>query len=137
MRKYSFGVGSASLLLIFSTLCLTVFTLLTLSTVNRERALTEKHRAAVERYYAADGAAVEIAADLLGMAGGEIPAEVGGIPVYSAGDGVYSYRCPIDERRALSIRLQLADGEKSILTWSVTGITDWIPDESLNVWKGE
>ncbi len=138
MRKQGFGIGGASLLLIFSVLCLTVFSLLTLSTVRREQALTEKRRAAVEDYYRADSAAAELAAALLEQEKeGGAPGELNGTPIQSEGAGVYAYLCPIDSRRAISVRLRLADGGLTVLSWKTTDIADWTPDESLDVWEGE
>lgn len=138
MRKQGFGIGGASLLLIFSVLCLTVFSLLTLSATMRERTLTEKRRAAVEAYYAADGAAAEVAAALLeGGRTGAVPSTVGGTAIEDEGGGVYAYLCPIDGRRAISVRLMLSDGGIGILSWRTTEIADWTPDESLSVWEGE
>ena len=47
-------VGSASIVMIFAVLCLTVFASLSLVTANYERKLAEKSAAAVQQYYAAD-----------------------------------------------------------------------------------
>lgn len=138
MRKQGFGIGGASLLLIFAVLCLTVFSLLTLSAAMRERTLTEKRRAAVEAYYAADSAAAEVAAALLeGKRTGAVPSAVDGTAIEDEGGGVYAYLSPIDGRRAISVRLMLSDGGIDILSWRTTEIADWAPDESLSVWEGE
>lgn len=138
MRKQGFGIGGASLLLIFSVLCLTVFSLLTLSTVRREVVLTEKRKAAVEHYYAADAGAVEIASALLtAERGGSLPPELGGIAIQHEGQGVYAYNYPIDSRRAISVRLRIAGGTSTLLSWKTTDIADWTPDESLDVWEGD
>ena len=50
-------VGVTSLLVIFAVLCLTVFALLSVSTVRADKALSEKSAAAIDGYYRADYAA--------------------------------------------------------------------------------
>ena len=57
-------VGGASLLVVFAVLCLTVFALLSLSTVRANGRLSEASAQAVADYYAADCAAQEILARL-------------------------------------------------------------------------
>ena len=56
-RKRTFPpiVGISSLLVIFSALCLTVFTLLTISTARAERRLSDVSAEAVSAYYNAGG----------------------------------------------------------------------------------
>lgn len=57
--KYRFGmnVGSASLVLIFTVLCLTLFATLTLLCAKNEMNLTNKYSESVTQYYAADSKA--------------------------------------------------------------------------------
>jgi hypothetical protein len=132
------GLGAASLVLIFAVLCLAVFSLLTLSTVNRNRALTQKRVEAMTAFYAADNAAVELAAKLReAAAGGEVPARIGDVEIRGDGQGVYSYSCHIDGRRALAVTLRLADGRLEILAWRETDLENWTPDDRLNVWEGD
>ncbi len=59
--KYRFGmnVGSASLVLIFAILCLTLFATLTLLCAKNEMNLTNKYSESVTQYYAADSKAEE------------------------------------------------------------------------------
>ena len=64
-------VGGSSLIMVFAVLCLTVFTLLTLSTVQADRRLSEVTAEAVSAYYAADTEAERIFAQL-GPEGGMI-----------------------------------------------------------------
>ena len=48
------AIGGASLLAVFAVLCLTVFVLLSLTTVEADRRLAEAAAQAVTDYYAAD-----------------------------------------------------------------------------------
>lgn len=138
MKKFGAGIGSASLILIFSVLCLTVFALLTLSESNREKALTEKFASSVENYYSADSAAVEVARKLhTAVDNGEILSEINNIPIYSDGNGTFSYFCPIDDNRSIAVKLRNVNGEFEIIAWNETDTENWVPDEQLNVWMGE
>lgn len=53
-RSVGIHVGSASIVMIFAVLCLTVFSTLSFVTANHERKLAEKSTLAVQQYYAAD-----------------------------------------------------------------------------------
>lgn len=138
MKRRTVGIGSASLILIFSVLCLTVFSLLTLSMANREKALSEKLRSSVENFYYADSAAVEIAAKLrLDSENGEYPLKIGGVEISSKGEGQYSYCCPIDDRRSIVVEFQAKGEGINIRSWCETNTEGWSPDENLGVWIGE
>ena len=80
------AVGGISLLVAFAVLCLTVFALLSLSTVQAQKRLSDASHKAVGEYYAADSEALRILALLRS---GEA------VPEVSYSDGIYSYNCPI------------------------------------------
>ncbi|MEG1615109.1 MAG: hypothetical protein RR343_06465, partial [Oscillospiraceae bacterium] len=48
------NVGGASIIMVFSVLCLTIFAVLTLVSANAESTLAKKSVASVENYYSAD-----------------------------------------------------------------------------------
>lgn len=120
-------VGGSSLLVIFAVLCLTVFALLALSTVEAGGRLSQKAISSVEEYYAADARAEEILADL------RVGKMTEGVTVK---DGVYSYAVPIRDGQSLSVRLHLTGSEETILQWKTVVESKWMPDESLPVWNG-
>jgi len=137
MNRRGIGIGSASLILIFSVLCLTVFSLLTLSMANREKELSEKLESSVENYYAADSAAVEIAAEFLANSkNGKIPSELNGAIISSNGECRFNYSCTIDDRRSIAVKFEIKDGKINILSWQETNIEEWLPNDNINVWKG-
>lgn len=68
------AVGGSSLLVIFSVLCLTVFALLSVSTVQADRRLATASAEVVQAYYQADRQAEEIFARL--RAGQTVPGVV-------------------------------------------------------------
>lgn len=138
MNRRGVGIGSASLILIFSVLCLTVFSLLTLSLANSEKELSENLKSSVKNYYYADSVAVEIAAKFFADSKNGInPSELNGVAIRSNGDGLCSYICPIDDRRSIVVKLDVKGGKISILSWYETNTEKWVPDDNVNVWTGE
>ena len=141
MKRNAVGLGGASLVLIFSILCLAIFSVLALSSANREKTLTDRLKASTEAYYAADSRAVEIEVKLReALARGETPSEIDGVAV-TAQDDTYTYACPIDERRTLAVVLKAARNQLPVtlqtLQWCEISTADWTPQEELDVWKGD
>ena len=122
-------VGGSSLLVIFAVLCLTVFALLSLSTVQADGRLSETTAESVRAYYAADRAAEEVFARIRG---GEIPADV--VPCACGG---YAYACPISDTQALAISVRLDRDHYTVLRWQAVSTIEWTPDESIDLWDGE
>ena len=122
------AVGGSSLLVIFAVLCLTVFALLSLGTVQADTRLSDASAEAVQAYYAADSAAEAILARLRN---GE-PVE--GVEV----DGSwYSYSCPINDNQSLFVTVQITETEYTILQWQMLPTIQWESDDELVVWDGE
>lgn len=120
-------VGGSSLLVIFAVLCLTVFALLGLSTVQAGGRLSQSTVQAVSAYYEADCQAEEIFARLRS---GELPEGV----IHS--DTVYSYICPISGTQQLRVELEKAADGWTVLRWQAESTADWEPSDSLHVWDG-
>ena len=120
-------VGGSSLLVIFAVLCLTVFALLGLSTVQAGKRLSDISAAAVSEYYAADCRAEEV---LAALRRGETPHGV-----TRQGD-VCSYSCPISDTQALRVEVQLRDGQWQVLRWQAESTVNWTEDDSMTVWDG-
>lgn len=121
------AVGGSSLLVIFATLCLVVFALLGLSTVQAEGRLSDASAEAVSNYYLADAQAEAILAQLRA---GELPDGV-------TRDGQnYRYQCPISETQALQVTVSLNGDIYDILQWQVVSTTDWNADDAPAVWDG-
>lgn len=105
-------VGGSSLLLIFAALCLTVFTLLTLSTAQADRKLSVVTAEVVSDYYKADMEAEEIFSMLRA---GTVPETV------EVDQNRYSYSCPISPTQSIVVELICENGIWSVLRWqSVT-----------------
>ena len=121
-------IGGSSLLVIFAVLCLTVFALLGLSTVQAYGRLSDASVKAVSAYYAADCQAERIFAQLRS---GEKAAEV-----EKTGD-VYSYSCPISESQKLEVELLYRNETWTVLRWQAISTVEISGDETLEVWDGE
>lgn len=133
------AVGGISLLVVFAVLCLTVFALLALTTVQADTRLADASAKAVSDYYAADCKAQEILARLRA---GEIPegVEMRDWPGYGAYTA--SYAVPISDTQELQVEVELTEEEADynlryqVVRWQAVPTGEWEGDESLDVWDG-
>lgn len=124
------AVGGISLLVIFAILCLTVFALLSLSTVQAGGRLSQAGSSAAQEYYAADAAAEETLALLRE---GICPEEVTDL-----GNGYYSYSYEISDKRTLCCTVQVrSEREYEVLEWRVVARTGEVEEDILPVWSGD
>ena len=135
------NIGSSSLVVIFSVLCLTVFSVLSLSSSLVEKKLAETGAEAVRKYYEADFKASSLAEDvymsyaLTGEAASF--AEEAGFKALDTPEGEYvSYSVTIDERQALSVVLKFSDSKMTVEEWQTIQTGEWTPDDSIDVWDG-
>ncbi len=136
-RRKSLGVGSVSLILIFCVLCLTIFTLLTLSSARSEMALTEKLAYSVENYYSADTRAQLVLYRLEQLISEDTrPEEIDGLEISyeeNNGETTVNFLSPIDEQRSIAVEIQFAGGSAEVLRWQETENALWSPDDHLPV----
>lgn len=133
------AVGGVSLLVVFAVLCLTVFALLALATVQADARLADASAQAVADYYAADCRAQEILARLRL---GERPE---GVEILDqAEEGAYTarYAVPISDTQELQVEVELT-GEQGargarwrVIRWQAVPSAAWEGDETLEVWDG-
>lgn len=121
------AVGGSSLLVIFAVLCLTVFALLGLSTVQAGGRLSGASADAVSAYYDADCHAEAILARLRA---GELPEGV-----TRSGD-TYFYACPISDTQELRVEVRLEGETWTVLRWQAVSTARWEADDTLAVWDG-
>ena len=121
-------VGGSSLLVIFAVLCLTVFALLGLSTVQAGGRLSQTMADSVSAYYEADCMAEEIYARLRT---GEMPAEVTRV------EDTYTYACPVSDTNELQVELYKDGDQWNVIRWKTVSVVEWESDDSLNLWDGE
>lgn len=121
------AVGGSSLLVIFAVLCLTIFALLSLSTVQADRRMADASHKAVQGYYKADTEAELILAKL----------RQGSMPDNVTKEGnLYSYTCRVSETQALEAEVEITEDSYHILRWQLVSTTEWEADEELDVWDG-
>lgn len=121
------AVGAGSLLAAFAVLCLTVFALMTLTTVQAEKRLADASYHAVAAYYAADLQAESLFARLRA---GELPEEV------TVQEKQYCYQCLISDNQYLDVVLEKTDAGWQILRWQATPRENAGETDTLPVWQG-
>ena len=121
-------VGASSLLVIFAVLCLTIFALLSISTVQANGRLSDHAANAVMNYYEADAQAERILAKLRA---GELPEGV------TKEENLYSYQCAISDTQVLVVQISLEGNAYTVLRWQVVSDIDWQADDKIPVWNGE
>ena len=131
------SIGITSMTVILCVLCLTIFSVLSLSTALTERKLAEKRAVSAQNYYHAEAEAAEIVNQLQKIwDNGE------DIFTYANKNGVvvknefFFFQKAIDDGQELSVVLKYKNGF-DIHEWKVVSTADWTPDESLHVWDGE
>ena len=120
-------VGGSSLLVFFAVLCLTVFALLSLSTVQADQSLSEQSAQAVGEYYAAD---LQAEALFARIRAGECPDQV------TEENGVYTYACTISDTQELRVMLKQEEAGWTVVQWQAVSTVHWQEDDLLPVWDG-
>jgi hypothetical protein len=137
VRKGGSGIGSASLILIFAVLCLTVFSLITFAVAENERVIVEKEARLVVGFYEADALAERVLASLLGA---ESTADyvrnvtVGTLWDYELNAELSYFSIPITEHIELYVMVAIYEESFDILRWRMRNRADWVADDGLNVW---
>jgi len=140
MNKSGIGIGSASVVLVFAVLCLTVFALISYTSARNDKALSDVEEQLVIKYYEADTLAECILAELL--AADTIPGSVLGVNISARWDTELGARtaefsCIMSDDRELNIKVALRGDSYDILNWKMRNTGTWQIDDSLSVWLGE
>jgi len=120
-------IGGSSLLVIFSVLCLTVFTMLALGTVQAESRIAEASARSVTDYYRADLEAEQIFASL--RSGRKVSG------VTQQGEH-YCYSCAVSEKQELLVELRCSDGQWSVISWQTVVYPEITTDDAPSLWDG-
>ncbi|MCL2220926.1 MAG: hypothetical protein FWC20_01445 [Oscillospiraceae bacterium] len=140
VNKGGIGVGSASIVLVFAVLCLTVFSLITLVVASNDKALVDAEVRLVVGYYEADALAERVLADLL--IAEKLPSSLHGVEINTMWneelgiETVYFY-CHISEIKVLHVHLAFFEDTFRVLSWRMSSIDDWEYNPGLNVWIGD
>ena len=122
------AIGGSCLMTIFAVICLVVFALLSVSTVQADGRLSEAQADAVVGYYAADCRAQEILAELRS---GTVPDNV-----VCEGD-IYRYECAVSQTQILKVTVKINGTDYKILEGRTESSAQWNEHDSLNVWGAE
>jgi len=134
------GVGSASIVLVFAVLCLTIFSLITFVVANNERSIVDAKVNLVTGYYEADALAEQILVDL--VAADIVPSSLHGVEILTRwneelGVDTTYYYCQISPVKSLYVNLVIRDDSFDILSWRMRDTDIWTFDDSINVWSGD
>jgi len=134
------GVGSASIVLVFAVLCLTIFTVISYMSALAEQNLIEAEVRMVKAYYAADTLAERVMAEIL--AADIVPHDIMGVEISAYWDWdllaeVVSFVSPVSDTTELYVVVAIGDDSYEILSWRMYQIGEWEVDDRLDVWQGE
>lgn len=166
-RSSGLNIGSASIIMVFVVLCMTIFSVLSLMTAVNEMDTAEKYAASTAAYYEADFRAEEVRAVIAetgenafdqelvsGAVGTEVALRRDGGYIY------YSYCIPAEDGEwELAVVLKVDEsivagsgpGLKSggsgsegfdpadfkVIKWEKEKLGTWTPDQDITVWSGE
>ena len=142
-KPLGLNVGSASILMIFAVLCLTVFSALSLVTAISEKNTADHFAESTVQYYAADAEAIEIKEALLtslrsGSSAAAAADSAGAVYASSQEGDFFSYAVPLEDGISqLSVVLVYRNGALDNVTWEKTSTDEWSPDSSIQVWDLE
>lgn len=132
------NIGTASLLVVFFTLCMTAFAVLSLSAAQNDYSFSEKLAERTTEYYQANNAAQQKLAaveTLLEEHADASPKELSQLlePYGISCDGdVLSWQTPVNTSQILAVELEVAD-DLRILRWQVVNTTEWTGSQTLNL----
>lgn len=140
MNRGGIGVGSASILLIFTVLCLAVFAMISFSTASTDRAMTDSWEKTVQEYYDADLLAEQILSEIL--AADKMPGAVLGIDLVTEADSqakavTVTYYVPVSEAKQLCVRVSLSERTYEVLEWRVLNTGEWDAGGGMTIWLGD
>ncbi len=137
------NLGSASILMVFAILCLTVFSALSLVTSVSEKKTAQHFADTTAAYYEADSRAVKVKADIQSLIDiGNTPQQAAAAnnAQYSPEEQIITYNVPLsDNISQITAVLKFDNSTKKleIISWEKNDVSSWVPDDSLEVWNGE
>lgn len=123
--KNRITLGLSSIILILLILCLSVFSLLSLSDAKNARSFAERRAASVQAYYRADAAGQEFLRDL---------AQTGTKGQAFAGSGTLVHEISMPSGQSLHMEIDQTD--LSVLSYYVYNSEEYEIDSRLPVWSG-
>ena len=139
MNKSGIGIGSTSLVLIFTILCLSIFCLISHTAAANDLSRAQAEAELVVAYYQADALAERVLAEII--VAENIPAAIQGLQINTdTADGgsvqTAAFNCPISERKELYVKLSKTPDLYEVLSWKMQDTQAWSPDLGRPVWPG-
>ena len=133
------GVGSASIVLVFTVLCLAVFAIITHTVAANDKALVDAETQLVIQYYEADALGERVLAEILESE--IIPEVILGIEIYTDWDWdimaeTVAFYCPITDDISLYVKAAIYRDSFDAIIWRMQDEGEWITDDFLNLWPG-
>ena len=165
-RPLGLNIGSASIIMIFAILCLTVFSALSLVTSVSEKKTAQRFADETAAYYEADSEAVKIknsiqaaidagsapqqaaaannAQYLTGKAAAALtpptgPGSAGASPKTTT-NAIITYSVPLSDNISRITAVLAYNSETNTLetiSWKKNDISEWTPDTDIDVWNGK
>ena len=139
MDRSGIGIGSTSLILIFTVLCLALFAFISYTSAENDMTLAEAEAALIKGFYEADALAESIASGLTSME--TIPENLFGVNIESEWDAseaaqIAEFFCVVSDRKELHAKIAIYDDDYKVLIWRMRDTEDWRPDTIRPVWPG-
>ena len=129
MKKGVPGHGAVSIILVFTVLCLSMFSVITFTQAKSDKALANAAASMSLGYYEADTAAERILAALRSKrheSGHILGVDV---TVTDMGDSdAVSFSIPVTENKELAVEARISEGMCEILVWKMRDTDTWVPD---------
>ena len=141
MNRGGIGVGSASIVLVFAVLCLTIFSLISFLVTQNTKALIDAEAQLVTGFYRADAQAETILAKLIDS--DKIPASIDGIPInveldhgFDTNINIVNFSYPIYDSasKVLFVRVLIEQDSYNLLSWRIYDTADWEAENEFNIW---
>lgn len=142
-RPFGLNIGSASIIMIFAILCLTVFSALSLVTAVSEKKTAQRFADATAAYYEADSEAVDIKNSIkAALNAGETPQQAAAAAGAQYTEAVQriAYSVPLSDgisQISVILAYNSESNDLDTLSWEKNDVSEWNPDDSLEVWNGE
>ena len=134
------NIGTASIVLILIILCLSVFSLLSLSDARSSLSFAERRAQSVQAFYSADAQVQRWLSDIQGLSIQEAAARRESLPedasVEASGEeGILTLTIPMSQGQSLLARYSVSEGR--LISSRVYNSEDYAIDTRLPVWTGQ
>ena len=145
----SLNLGALTILVVFTVLCLTVFSVLSLASAEADSRLTGRNTQQAKRYYEADNLAEEFLSKIGGILAETEQSDPEAIRarfVAELGNGFDSatdqaaFAVPVSNELRLTVQLQLTlsfPSSMEVLEWKTENVRDLPPDDHIPLWVPE